>query len=506
MNESVEKRLQAGALAVCLAAAGASGAAWAQNAPPGITPGDPRNTAQEELYERTQDDAVFQELQEQSKRGDDDELDRDEAAAELEATDKKKSSGILAKLPSEENLRRLLQRIQAEPNNLDHYFAFARMASQLGLYDKAAQTYEFMLKLAPNLHRVRLDLGAAYLRLGRFKDAKRELDKVLATNPPPQVQANIEQVLAKVDHELSEHDINGLISVGINLDSNGNSAAESDSIVIFDTVVPLSAAQRAQQDVQFFASLGVNHSWRPKWAQSETFARRWKTSVNGYRAEQSSLEELDLQVYSLKTGPEFQSKQSGIKLSPSITRSQIVLDEQTYLRNTALAAKLDYPVTPNWLLSLEGKAEFREFENSSDVSTYEDRTGSATQWQAATRYAITEQDYLNAAITHRRERARVEYFDNEQIGATLGYTRILPEGFFASATLGYKNTVYDDNDPLISRKTRHDKQTTAGLTLGKKITDDVTATIGYQFRDVNSNIRNYEYNNHRYSAGVSYRF
>lgn len=496
----IRERLQSGASAIALWTCLALPAAvQAQSAPVA----DPRGEFQERALERNVEDTVLQDIREEAEREEaENELDEDEAANSLQG----RSSGILSKLPSEKKLEALEAKIQQEPNNLDHYFAYAQMASTLGLYDRAATVYELMLKLAPNLHRVRLDLASAYLRLGRHEEARAELVRVLEHNPPPEVQRNIENVLAKVDQELSEHDITGLVSVGVNYDSNGNSAAESDSILIFDTEIPLTAAQRAQQDLQLFSSVGVNHTYRPKWAQSDHFARRWTSSVNVYRAKQSSLEELDLQVYSLTTGPEFQSKQSGITVRPTIGRSQIVLDEQTFLRSTNLDMRVSYPINQQWMVSGESRVEFREFENSSDVSTFEDRTGTATQHRLNLRYMPSNENIFNASLTHRRERTRVEYFDNEQIGATVGYTRILPYDSFVSGTLGYRNMVFDDRDPLISAKTRHDDERSAGLTFGHRFSDTITGTIGYQYRDVNSNIQNYEFENHRYSAAISYRF
>lgn len=464
---------------------------------------DPRNNAQEQTFQHSQEDLELIENQARRLRKEQ-ERDQKEAAKSLQTN--KKTGGVLSKLPSEENLARLRQLIQKEPNNLDHYFAYAQMASRLGKHEIAAQTYALMLEKAPQLHRVRLDLGAAYLLLGRYEDAKRELETVLASSPPDQVRANVENVLRKVNYELVEHDISGSVTVGVNLDSNGNSAPESNTIIINDTEILLDATQREQQDLQFFTALGVNHTYRPKWAQSEHFARRWKTSVNAYRAEQSSLEELDLQVYSITTGPEFQSKKSGIKVSPSVSRSQIVLDEHTYLRTTSFENRIDYPVTQKLGLSGHSRIEFREFENAPTVTVFELRTGTATQHQLSANYALTPKDYLNVTATHRRERTREEFFDNKQLGANVSYTRVLPFDSIANVSIGYRNMVYDGPDPLISTKTRHDKERTFGINLNKKLSNTVSANIGYQYRDMDSNIQNYEFENHRYTTSLNYRF
>ena len=433
-------------------------------------------------------------------------LNAEQAASELKDGTPAPKSSILDKLPSLANLDKLKAKMRAQPNNLDHYFAYAQMANELGEYTLAAEAYEQMLERAPHLDRVRLDLGSAYLRIGEFEKARAQLTIVLEKELPDQVRNNVENVLAKVDSELNEHDITGLISAGINWDTNANSAPRDGSVVIQDFPIPLSGEQLAQKDVQGYYSLGLNHTYRPRAWQSDNFARRWKSSANWYQSKQSTQEAIDIKVYSFKTGPEFQSKKSGITVAPALNHSVITLNGNTYLRNTSLEGRVDVPMGQQWFASVSAKAESRDFVNSPDVSTFEDREGEAAQGGFSLRYIASAEDIFNLGFTYRREHTTENFFDNQQIGTTASYTRVLPYDSFGVASLGYKRTNYEAADPLISARKRHDNEMSAGLTLGTKITDDVTATIGYQFRSVQSNIRNYDYDNHRLSASISRSF
>lgn len=463
------------------------------------TPETSADNAAEQMLDKTRDDTVLQQLKKQREKKN---LNVDEEADKLDS-----NSTILGEgLPSAENMRLLKRKMQDEPNNLDHYFLYAQMATALNEHAEAARTYEAMLQKAPELDRVRLDLGASYMRLGRLEDAQRELKTVLERNPPEQVKANINSILAKLDGELREHDISGSVSMGMNYDSNANSAPESGKILLFDTLIPLGASQRVEDDLQFFAAANLTHSYRPHWGKGETIWGKWDTEIGAYHAEQSELENLDLKVFSIKTGPEFQSNQSGIKVSPKISHQHIVLGTRTYLRNTAGEVTIDVPVSDSVTITGGVKHEFRQFENPPSITTYEDRTGTAGQATIGARWVPTPTDFVTIQATTRRERTRVEYYDNEQLGANVSYTHIFPYEIFASATAGYRNTVYDGPDYLLSGKTRHDKERSAGLTIGKQINARITATIGYQYRDVSSNMPNYEYDNHRFTTALSIRF
>lgn len=461
----------------------------------------PRDDTAQQTIERAQD-GELQVLRDRADRREEEEsLDTDEAADTLES-----EGGVLARLPSDANLARLEAQMNAEPNNLDHYFAYAQMAAQLGYYDRAAVAYETMLGMVPGLSRVRLELGVMYLRLGRLEDAQRELNTVLEQQPPGQVEQNIAAILQKIDTELQEHGFSGTVVVGINVDSNANSAPDSDAIILFDTVQPLPAASRQQPDMQFFTAATLNHHYKPRWARGEHISGSWKTTGTVYHAEQSSLETLDIKLLSLQTGPVFKSNESGITVSPKLGYNHIVLATHTYLRNMSGEIGFEVPVSEQVTLTGGSKVEFRDFENAPGVTTYDDRTGSATQFFAGARYMVTDHDYLSFQATARRERTRQDYYDNGQLGLTTNYTRVFTGDLYASANLGYKETRYDQPDLLFSARTRHDKERSAGLTVTKKLNDTLTASVGYQYRKVDSNLLNYDYTNHRITASGSAKF
>jgi tetratricopeptide (TPR) repeat protein len=461
---------------------------------------DLRGDTPQQTLERLRDDSMLQGLRDQKER------DREEGSVQTQAEKLRAGSGIMDNLPSEANLQKLRLKIEQEPDNLDHYFDFAQMAARLGNHASAARAYEAMLAKQPGLDRVKLDLAVTYTKLERYEDAQALLNDVLTRQPPEAVKANIESVLARIGTELIEHEWGGNIIIGVNLDSNGNSAPGDGHIVIFDLDVPLGADQRAQQDLQGFAGATLNHSYKPREWRGKEIAVRWDSTASVYQAEQSSLENLNLKVLSLRSGPNISIPEQGLNFKPYVGHSVIALAGDPYLRTSNAGMDSSWQLTPQLQLQAGARYELRDFHNSDTVSTYADRTGNATQGSLGLRYFVTGEDIISASVMSRHERTRRDYHDNEQWQATLGYTRILPWQSFATLSTSYKNTVYDDNDALISAKRRHDKETTGGLTLGKKLNDTLTATVGYQYRDVQSNIPNYDYGNHRWSAALSAAF
>lgn len=89
----------------------------------------------------------------------------------------------------------LLDRFEGTPR-FDFYYA------QLLLHDgdtrEAIFALERVLIMQPEQHRARLDLARAYYANNNLVRSRTEFERVLATNPPPQVQANIQAFLDRI--------------------------------------------------------------------------------------------------------------------------------------------------------------------------------------------------------------------------------------------------------------------------------------------------------------------
>jgi tetratricopeptide (TPR) repeat protein len=86
------------------------------------------------------------------------------------------------------------------PGDFDLMFAFAQEATARGDYGAAISTYERMLLFAPDLPRIRLELGALYFRMGALEIARDYLAEVDATpDLPPGVRMQVADMLAAIE-------------------------------------------------------------------------------------------------------------------------------------------------------------------------------------------------------------------------------------------------------------------------------------------------------------------
>ncbi len=418
-----------------------------------------------------------------------------------------------AYLPRESALPDLKQQIQADPENKNNYYAYAQMAVLFGKLEEAAWAYDQLLQIDPNLDRIRLDLSLIYVSLGRYKDARELLDTVLAKDPPEAVQENIRAVLAKIDEAERRHHLAASLMAGIGSDSNANAAPGSGNILVLDTIVPLEHGTQPRSDLQEFGAVTASHTYYIGRIADRT-TLRWQSNAITYFTRQHALSELNLQLYGIRSGPEFLYEPWETRFALTGGYNYLLLDKQSYLRDPNIEFLADFPLYRNLRGVFSSLWEYREFINSQTVSTYTDRAGQAWQTQFSLRYPYSETQLWEAIVTLRNERAKQNYYANEQMGIALNHTYAfspeLAQGwladFFTTLRAGYKQSRYDAPDSLVSVKTRNDRERSLQAMLGRKLPYNLVLSAAYAYTNVLSNIENYQYSNHRYTLTITRNF
>jgi len=405
----------------------------------------------------------------------------------------------LAKIvePSEQNEKPLL----------DEYFQKAKQAESRGNSDQAIEAYKQMLAIDPSLSGVRLDLALLYQKDKQYHNAKDIYEAVLKNNPPENVKNNVNLMLSFINALLNQHDFSGSISIGDNWDSNANSAAGSNQITFSGVSIPLDPTSQGAKDNQVFLSASLSYAYKFNNPDDKDISPLWRTTATYYQTEQANLDNLNLILLSLRTGPEFDFRKHNTNLSFGAGYNYIKLDSHEYLYVTYGDASIKYRMTDRLSFQLDGVHEHRHFINSPTSTVLTEKTGTANQAGIKGTYIISSKDVLSAGVTWREEDTNRIYNDFSSTDYTGSYTRVLPWDSFAVTTLGLKKSNYDGPDPLVSPTlVRDDNDRNVSFTLGRKFGSSLSATLGYTFRKVESNIQNFDYDNHRVSSSISWSF
>ena len=404
---------------------------------------------------------------------------------------------------AEDKLQELFSQIAQEPDNLDLNFAYATLATRLGKYDEALASYERMLIINPELHRVKLDMAVVYMHLANYGEARVLFEDVLSADPPESVKNNIDKMLAQIGSAEKRHRFSGAFTAGYNSDSNASASPGSGAVDVLGFSIPLNNGAGADSDDHLFGALSLAH----KYIIPGRNRHSWGTEGLVYRSRQSSLSNIDVRVYSVKTGPTFNMPGIRSKFGFDFSFTDTQLANEEYQKTLTYSLHGEHVLTSRVLLKAQIDRESRRFNNTATTTVYELKNGRANQQKLNMLVAVTPKDLLNFGLIFRQEDTRVTYNDNRQSSFSANYTKVLAHDYFLTATLNWKKTHYKGIDVLVNPSTiRRDLERSYAITLGKKFTDSLVGTIGYKYTDVGSTLQNYAYENERISAALTWQF
>ncbi len=166
---------------------------------------------------------------------------------------------------------------------------------QQKLLQQAVTAFRTILSADPSLRRVRLELARTFFLQNKDKLAREQFERVLAGNPPPAVQANIEGFLATI-HKRRRWQ--GSLSGQLVWESNHNSGTDDPTVWFFG--LPLN-----RNDATPETAMGILVSARGSYRQPYSDRVAWVTGVGISRTEYPG-SRFDSTVLDFALGPEFQ--------------------------------------------------------------------------------------------------------------------------------------------------------------------------------------------------------
>jgi tetratricopeptide (TPR) repeat protein len=407
------------------------------------------------------------------------------------------------RVAAEVKLEELFSEVTKNPEDLELNFKYAQLASKLGKFDEAIAAYERMLIVNPNLNRVKLDMALVYMKSGSYGQAKGLFEEVMSKDPPQTVKDNINSLMTVVRKAEKKHHFNGSMTFGFNSDSNASATPATGAVDLFGVSVPLDDSSRAASDDHRFLSVAGTHTY----ILPSKKRHIWKTDGTIYKTHQSSIGSLDLTVFSLKTGPTFNIPKIRSKLGFSAGYSDTHLARRSYLETISENMKLEHFMTPKLTVNLSWAHENRRFKNSPSATTYELRNGHANEQKFGATISLSKTDIITTGLTLRQEMTKTKYNDNRQESFNISHTHLFPDDYFLNTSATIKRTHYKGIDVLVNPSTiRSDLERNINFVLGKKLSPQLTGSVSYQWRNIDSSIQNYKYKNERVGANLSYSF
>ena len=389
-----------------------------------------------------------------------------------------------------------------DPTNLSLLFEYANLSILVGDLEGAIGVFEQMLIYDSDLPRIRLELGVLYFRLGAYALANNYLKSVKESNPPPEVEAKVDEFLAAIVSAEQPFKWRQNISIGWKHTSNGNSAINADFIEIGDLLLEVDPDSKREGDrsttynyslsvdqdlnhprgdnVQYFFSYGAD--------RFDTFTQfDVQTNVLSIRRN-FNLDENYFSFFNLKD-PVF---------SPNINLLRVLLNREEVLRSGRVS--LDY----SGQLDDGSSMLFSYYRDEKNFKSSRQKNGRVNGISYGQSYVWPGSQALygyKVILENYRANAGYEFYEN--YGLEFSYSQPLGENWQFSSKYSYQDKSHDEDYPLFG--SRHDQMESLRFNFLKPLGACWSLNLGYVFSNTNSTINIYRRSANNLSAQVNYQ-
>lgn len=403
----------------------------------------------------------------------------------------------------------IFREIAGTVETMDVAFWLGSCAAKAGETDLAVQKFQDMLTVDPSLHRVRLELATVYFRLGRYAEARQELNTVLEAQPPEPVRENIEKLLASIDAKTRKLYTNFRVSLGIQNDSNVSSGPDKDTIEIPENRGTLNLTE-SQQEVRDWVTV-LNMSGNALYDIGDRLGFMWNTTGVVYNTHNASNAEFDFLHWRITTGPWWVGPQSVFKMPLGYAEN---IYEHDHLFDTwDVGPSYEYFIKP--FFSLKGTFVYaRDTYEPNDPLPLDNKTGQdnlkRTYELASNFYLNKRRDILTFAVSHDDVNAKETRFSYDAMNWSVAYFKQFTMFNWDMEFYGrYKYTLkqYETNALLWpAGHDRTDKRHNLYLVLSRNIGEHWFASLSYNMIDNDSNTELYDFEKHITGFNVGYKF
>lgn len=407
----------------------------------------------------------------------------------------------------------LFERMMASPADLDVAFEYAMLSSKAGDLEAATSTLERMLIFAPEVPRLRLELGALYFRLGSYELARSNFSQVLEQdNVPFAVRARVERYMAEIDKRMTVNRFSGTVMFGTRYDSNANGGVSDRIVNLNGFGFVLNDAAMADDDLSSFVS-GNFHYSRDLASQGD----RFDVDLATYGGIYAEHDEINLALGEARFGPVFNLERFSLEnteLGVYGILGGVALKGETYRVSGGVGVNLARQFDPRTRGEVRFEYQYQDYRNSARRQTAENQTGDHYRVGATLQHRLTDRLTLFGLMNVERHDARFGFESNWETRAALGASyrfdspvESLDQPWVVSAVAGLAGRDYDEPDPFINVfEAQEDVEEFVRGTLTVPLRRDWAMQTAVGYRNVDSNYDIDTLDNVNVSIGVMKRF
>ncbi|MFL2713938.1 MAG: tetratricopeptide repeat protein [Gammaproteobacteria bacterium] len=403
-----------------------------------------------------------------------------------------------AQQQKEEVFKQLFQ----DPTNLSLLFKYANLSILVGDLEGAIGVFEQMLIYDSELPRIRLELGVLYFRLGAYALANNYLKSVKEFNPPPEVEARVDQFLEAIVSAEEPFQWQQNLSIGFKRTTNGNSGINADFIEIGDFLLEVDEESKRLSDRSslYNYSLSIDQDLNhPRGDNIQYFF--------SYGADRlSTFSQFDIQSNVLSVRRNFNLDENFFSFfnledpvfSPNINLLRVILNREEILRSGRIS--LDY----SGQLDDGSSMLFSYYRDEKIFKSGRQKNGRINGISFGQSYVWPGSQALygyKIMLENYRANAGYEFYEN--YGIEFSYSQPLLDNWQFSSKYSYQDKSHDEDYPLFGA--RHDQGETLRFNLLKPMGACWSLNFGLIFNDSRSTINIYKRRANNFSAQVNYQ-
>ena len=402
----------------------------------------------------------------------------------------------------EKKKEQTFQKLFKDPTNLSLLFEYANLSIVVGDLEGAIGVFEQMLIYDSELPRIRLELGVLYFRLGAFALANNYLKSVKEFNPPPEVEARVDQFLEAIVSAEEPFQWQQNLSIGFKRTTNGNSGINADFIEIGDFLLEVDQESKRQSDRSslYNYSLSIDQDLNhPRGDNIQYFFSYGADRFDTYT-------QFDVQSNVISVRRNFNLDENFFSFfnledsvfAPNINLLRVVLNRQEILRSGRIS--LDY----SGQLDNGSSMLFSYYRDEKIFRSGRQKNGRINGISFGQSYVWSgPQALYGYKIILENYRANTDYEFYENYGLEFSYSQPLGENWQFSSKYSDQDKSHDKNYPRCGA--RHDQMESVRFNMLKSIGACWSINLGLIFNDSRSTISIYKRRANNFSAQINYQ-